>query len=96
MLNKDIECYTFAADVWSLGMVMYEMITLKFPYYHEKFAGNATAEGKMPKIKDNHHKRYAQLIPLWESFTNISPEKRPTPSQALRTVEVILEEEELN
>jgi len=32
LLSNNTDPYTFKADVYSLGMVMYELLTLKLPY----------------------------------------------------------------
>lgn len=83
--------YTFSADMWSFGMILYEMMMLKFPYYEHKFASQATAEGKIPKILDKQQQQFTELLPLWEDCVMIDPKKRPTSKQALSRIQTILD-----
>ena len=93
VLESNNDHYTFAADIWSFGMVLYEMMTLKMPYYEYRFAGNATVQGKMPKISHDQTYRYACLIPLYEGCVTRDPEKRYTIRDAFRMLNVLKENE---
>jgi PAS domain S-box-containing protein len=70
--------YTAAADVWSLGMVLFEMITLERP------SANLTAleiqqnliAGKRATLPDNVDPKYKQFITMYKSMTQKEPSKR--------------------
>lgn len=91
--DKGVSHYSFSADIWSFGMIIYEMMTLKFPFYGEKFASNAIIAGGKPILTKNQIYAYAPILPLWEYCTTRDPSKRITPSRALRMLSVILEPE---
>ena len=78
--------YTLTADIWSFGMVLYELITLKFPYYQYKFVASIIEAGEKPLISHDKQHLYKILIPLWTKCTHVEPEKRITASHALNNI----------
>lgn len=81
--------YTFSADIWSFGMIIYEMMTLSMPYSSEKFVIGAILRGKIPELNEDHKRRYAPIIPFYEQCLSLKPEDRPTIEMALRRVSVL-------
>jgi len=78
--------YSFSADMWSFGMVIYEMMTLQIPYYeHAKNFGveNLIKDGKRQTLDSQTSDKYAPIIPIWKSLTKFNPDERPTVFQAL-------------
>jgi len=72
--------YTAAADVWSLGMVLFEMITLERPS-----ANLSTLEiqqnliaGKRATLPENIDAKYKNFVALYKSMTQKEPAKRIT------------------
>jgi serine/threonine protein kinase len=92
-LRGDDEYYTYAADMWSFGMIIYEMMTHKYPFYNEKFVSNATADGKMPIIKQCYRDYYPTVMMLYDACTSANPVDRPTPGDALRRIQTMKETE---
>ena len=92
ILNQTTDGYTIAADMYSAGMVLYECMTLQIPMYEYKFAGTATVNGKKPKLSMHQTSKYACLLPLYESCTEMDPEKRGTVQDAIRMISVLKEE----
>ena len=84
------ESYTFSADIWSFGMIVYEMITLKIPFYDKRFVTNAIVDGKLPKFTKDEQLTYASILPLWENCTMKNPEKRTTIENALRMIDILI------
>lgn len=78
--------YSYPADIWSFGMVLYELMTLKLPYNEEKFVVLAITKGKLPVLNDATIRKYAPLLPLYESCTDIVPNNRPNVERALLSV----------
>ena len=72
--------YTVAADIWSFGMVLYEMLTLKQPYYHVQpiQVASQIMQGVLPIFPDLGS-TYAPLIELIKNkMMTLTPESRAT------------------
>lgn len=88
--------YSFPSDVWSLGLILYSILTLKVPY------GSLDTEGMQEMIRrgkrpeDLHlDNSYASLVELYIECTRVIPEERPTSlaiKQVLTTCSSILEQ----
>ncbi|MDP2434477.1 MAG: serine/threonine-protein kinase [archaeon] len=79
-----LECddaYTFSADIFSLGMVIYEMIALRLPFDDVpvmRIASRSMA-GDRPSIPDRVDKvAYAPLIQMFLRCTSLKPADRPS------------------
>jgi serine/threonine protein kinase len=82
--------YSYAADMWSFGMVIYEMMTLSLPYTNEPFVGNAISAGKVPELSTELQLRYALMLPLYESLTHYNPINRADVEGAIRLCDSIV------
>ena len=82
--------YTFSADIWSLGILLYELCLLQHPMdkYHLKLK-KEYLEGKIPKLKDNDKKYSEKLSDLIEKMLNVDPVKRPSIDEILKECEDI-------
>ena len=72
--------YTFNADIYSLGMVMYELMTLSSPYHEMKgfSAVLKILKGEKPNISAKDRERYKDIIELWNKMVDMTPENRPS------------------
>lgn len=76
--------YSFPADVWAAGCVLFEMLTHKHAFTgtsREELFANITS-GKMGQLPTNYSK---ELIDLLKSMLNQDPDKRPTCKEILAT-----------
>jgi serine/threonine protein kinase len=80
------ERYTEQADVYSLGVVMWEVATRKLPFAGENLAKAAmdVIEGKRPPVPSNAPKTYVRLMTAcWHRKAH----KRPTAEHVCRAIE---------
>lgn len=68
--------YGLAADIWSFGMVLFELITSQFPYSEHMFASPFILKGERPNMLKEHKIRYSSLLPIWEGCTTKNIEDR--------------------
>ena len=87
--------YTFPADIYSLGMLLYEMISLQIPFEKESqfTLPDRVAKGLQPRIPDHHINLpgYAQLIQLHRQCIAIRPQDRPPLTSIQRELSEIFE-----
>ena len=69
--------YDNKSDIWSLGCVLYECVTLKPPFRAEDMQGlyKKVLRGIYPKIPHQYSGELAQLV---KSLIQVSPQLRPT------------------
>jgi serine/threonine protein kinase len=74
--------YSFSADVWSFGMVMFELMDLGRPFHDvDEFDRNMyIEEGNLPRFRhpEAMDKKFSGVLPLWKKCCSLKPEDRPT------------------
>jgi len=94
-LNKTVVFYGQPADMYSVGMIMYECIELNLPWYHIKseFSSiiiDAVLEGKRPLMSSlKQHNAPKKMVSLMESCWAQRPAERPCIQQASTAVKKI-------
>jgi len=84
--TKTNKGYSSQADLWSFGMVMYELMTLEIPYHEEPTTIGISKKivlGKLPTISEKVAELYRNILPVWESLVAYDPDQRPTAAGAL-------------
>lgn len=76
--------YSFASDIWAMGVVLYEMMTLTFPFQGKELAvlAKKITQGKFASPPAHFS---ADLRNLVSKMMDTDPAKRPTPSDILKT-----------
>jgi hypothetical protein len=78
--SKNEGCYTYPADIWSLGVVGFELVTLRLPYASLKHteAVDYILKGQRPPLPSETPSEYEQILELLNKCTVLNPEERPT------------------
>lgn len=74
--------YTFSADIWSFGMVMFELMDLGRPFADvDEFERVVyIGDGKLPRFRAPElvKERYGGLLPIWTRCCALDPTARPS------------------
>jgi len=72
--------YSHAVDIWSIGMIVYELMTLQRPYSHASIfqLAQLVVKGELPPLAETERIRYKDIIPLWEKCVKTDPLLRPS------------------
>jgi NIMA (never in mitosis gene a)-related kinase len=75
--------YDIKGDIWSLGVILYELCTLKKPFRNEFWFDllKEIVESNPPSISENYSKQLGALVEL---LLSKEPTKRPTIQQILK------------
>ena len=88
------EPYDFKSDIWSLGCVVYEMITLKPPFQADDMQGlfKAVLKGQYKRLPKQYSKDLNTMIKMMLSVTAA---KRPNCAQLMAMPEYLARAEHL-
>lgn len=79
--HETASTYSFEADVFSFGMLIYEMITLKYPYHECPSPIMVTKKiltGEPPLMPGHAESLYPSLVALHRRCIAVQPRDRPT------------------
>ena len=79
----DSRDYSFKTDIWSLGVILYELCALKPPFNAESLHGLALkiVRGQYNPLPDKFSSNVKNLI---KNLLNVDPYKRPTIHEVLK------------
>lgn len=77
------EGYKYKSDIWSMGVVLYELCNLQHAFQGESLMGvmYKIVEGEPPKLSEKYS---VQLQALYERMLDKDPSNRPSASEVLR------------
>jgi len=91
--DQSVPYYSYSADVWSFGMVLFELLTFYPPYFEvsEYSTTDNIIKGIIPNVHDhsNLSQEYDPLIDLYQSCLVIDPDSRPTMKQIKEKLKVL-------
>jgi serine/threonine protein kinase len=86
LTSKDYISYDEKIDVYSFGMILYELMTLKYPYYDIKnsfLISNSVINNKHPSISENILHKYPDIVNLHKLCIEYNSYDRPSFNQIL-------------
>lgn len=83
--------YDSKSDIWSLGCVLYEMITLRPPFRAENMEGlyNKVIKGQINKIPDRFSPDLAEIVKM---LIQVAPENRPNCGKDISHINLIIDQ----
>ncbi|KNC47598.1 serine/threonine protein kinase, partial [Thecamonas trahens ATCC 50062] len=85
-------CYSKAADIFSLSIVAYEMLTESILFRAKRFSAAMTASGRRPPFNDEFATRYPQLVELISHAWAANPVDRPSISEFAAALDLVAEQ----
>ena len=82
------EEYSYSTDIWSLGILIYELCLLQHPQTKYRINQKQYINGEIPELKDKDYSQ--ELSNLIKRMLNVKPEERPTASEILEICETLL------
>jgi len=72
--------YGHEVDIWSIGMIVYELMMLQRPYSSASIfqVAQLVIKGELPPISSAAKQKYADIFPIWEECVRTDPKQRPT------------------
>jgi len=79
-----VQTFDEKVDVWSLGLVLYEMITLEIPYYQTNLfdVKEQILSQKLPPLNDHLEIEFKPIVKIFQMCVKFAPTERPS-TQAL-------------
>lgn len=89
--------YDFKSDVWSLGCVIYELVTFKSPFRTDEKISlfdlfNKINKGDYPRITDEKYS--ASIKDLVDKMLKVNPEERISLEEVIKTCEAVLKSQD--
>jgi len=80
ILRSNRISYSFPADIWSFGMIIYEMMTLKRPYEDIRVnqISDLVEKGKLPYFPEELDEKYSPLLTFCKKCLSLNPNDRPS------------------
>jgi serine/threonine protein kinase len=82
------EAYTYSTDIWSLGILIYELCLLEHPQKKYRLNNIKYINGEIPELNDKDYSK--DLSDLIKRMLNVKPDKRPTAAEILEICETLL------
>ena len=83
------EPYTYSADIWSLGVLIYELCLLEHPQKKYRLNKMQYLSGQIPKLEDKDYSE--ELSDLIAKMLSVEPTERPTTDEIIKLCESILQ-----
>lgn len=91
--SHNVVAYGFASDIWSYGMVLYELMTLTRPFATSNLFAvtELTIKGEHPPLPKEVESIFYNVIPVWKKCLQLDPAKRPTAKEIKHMLLTLME-----